>query len=213
MEETANILNNSTQDSFVILDEIGRGTSTIDGFCLAYGIQKYLHDKIKCRGIFATHYHEVGERIAKSCDSKFPGVALLQTQAYVDDVPTFLLTFQQGFPIFLYKVVKGVNTDSLGLCVAKLAGISQLPFNLQGYPLRLSKLPKTPKMTLKEIHFNLFAPMIAYNDPLTELSFSLQLQSVRVYSDVTRCVHSLERKREIKMFRNTFQVPLMLKRC
>ena len=59
MQETAYILNNATSKSFVIIDEIGRGTSTFDGMSLAWGVLSYLHNTIKAKTLFATHYHEL----------------------------------------------------------------------------------------------------------------------------------------------------------
>lgn len=112
MIETANILNNTTPRSLIILDEIGRGTSTFDGLSLAWAIAEFLHDdpNAKARTLFATHYHELTELTLTK-----PGVK------------TFTVAVQeQGDSItFLRKIIPGTADKSYGIQVAKLAGIPQ----------------------------------------------------------------------------------------
>ncbi len=108
MTETANILQNATEKSLVILDEIGRGTSTYDGLSLAWAIAEYLHSKIGARALFATHYHELTELA-----NVMPGVknASIAAKEYKKDI------------IFLRKLVDGAANRSYGIQVARLAGI------------------------------------------------------------------------------------------
>lgn len=110
MTETANILKNATRKSLVILDEIGRGTSTYDGLSLAWAIAEYLHTKIGARALFATHYHELTE-----LPNLLPGVknASIAVKEYKSDV------------IFLRKLIDGAANRSYGIQVAKLAGIPE----------------------------------------------------------------------------------------
>lgn len=112
MEETAQICLQATKDSLVILDEVGRGTSTFDGLALAQAIVEYLYTKIGARCLFATHYHE----LTKLQDT-FSGIV----NYYADSKKT-----AQGI-LFLHKIVKGVAGHSFGLQVAKLA---QLPHTI-----------------------------------------------------------------------------------
>jgi len=112
MEETALICNQATQNSLVILDEVGRGTSTFDGLAIAQAVVEYIHTKIQARCLFATHYHELTE-----LKDIFPGIS----SYYAASKRT-----QNGI-VFLYKIIKGVADGSFGLEVAKLA---QLPDNL-----------------------------------------------------------------------------------
>ena len=110
MNETANILNNATNKSLVILDEIGRGTSTFDGISLAWAITEYLHNNTNCkpRTLFATHYHELIS-LANDLSSCFN--LNIEVQEYKDEV------------IFLRKIKEGGASKSYGIHVAKLAGI------------------------------------------------------------------------------------------
>lgn len=110
MVETAVILNQATERSLVILDEIGRGTATYDGLSLAWAVVEYLHDRLRCRGIFATHYHELtllsGRLAALSCHC-------LQVREW------------QGEVVFLHQVAPGAADRSYGLHVARLAGLPE----------------------------------------------------------------------------------------
>ncbi len=108
MLETSSILNKATDKSFVILDEIGRGTSTFDGMSIAYGVAKYLCEKTNCRGLFATHYHELTSIADKQ---KNITCHTMQVKEWKNDI------------VFLYKIISGVANKSYGISVAKLAGI------------------------------------------------------------------------------------------
>lgn len=112
MIETANIINNATDRSLIILDEIGRGTSTYDGVSIASACLDYIHDKLKCRALFATHYHELTS---------------LQSQLSNLRCYTIQITEWQNKVIFLHKIIEGIADKSYGIHVAELAG---LPGNL-----------------------------------------------------------------------------------
>jgi DNA mismatch repair protein MutS len=108
MTETARILNTATNRSLVILDEIGRGTSTYDGVSLAWAIVEYLHDQIGCRTLFATHYHEL-----TSLENEFKGVCNYNVAVREWDEKI----------VFLHKIVAGSADKSYGIHVARLAGV------------------------------------------------------------------------------------------
>src|SRR3989344_1616162 len=110
MSETANILNNATSRSLVLLDEIGRGTSTYDGISIAWAVAEYLvcHPKITPKTLFATHYHEL-----QSLSQKYQKIKNYQ----------MAVEGKKGEPIFLHKVVPGGASHSYGIAVAKLAGV------------------------------------------------------------------------------------------
>ena len=110
MNETARILNTATDRSLVILDEIGRGTSTYDGVSLAWAIVEFLHDQIGCRTLFATHYHE-----------------LTQLEKSLEYVRNFNVTVKewQDDIVFLHKIVPGAADRSYGIHVSRLAGVPQ----------------------------------------------------------------------------------------
>jgi DNA mismatch repair protein MutS len=108
MTETANIINNATDKSLVILDEVGRGTSTYDGLSLAWAITEHIAGKIKCRTLFATHYHELTELTELFGNVKNCNVAVRE---WMDEV------------VFLHKILPGGTDKSYGIHVAKLAGL------------------------------------------------------------------------------------------
>ncbi|MDQ7023672.1 MAG: hypothetical protein Q9M97_09350 [Candidatus Gracilibacteria bacterium] len=109
MQEVANILNNSTKESFVIIDEVGRGTSTFDGMSLAWAILKENHDNIKAKTLFSTHYHELIDESHKLRGVDNYSVAVGENNDKL---------------IFLRKIIPGGMKKSYGLQVAKLAGVS-----------------------------------------------------------------------------------------
>jgi DNA mismatch repair protein MutS len=110
MNETANILNNATDRSLIILDEIGRGTSTFDGISIAWAVAEYIHTKLRTRTLFATHYHELTELALTMDRVKNYTVAIKEWNDQI---------------IFLRKVVAGGADKSYGIQVARLAGLPQ----------------------------------------------------------------------------------------
>ncbi len=108
MNETALILNNASERSLVILDEIGRGTATFDGLSIAWSVAEHLHDTVKCRTLFATHYHEL---TALAENREGIGNANIAVRERNDKI------------IFLRKIVEGSADRSYGIQVARLAGL------------------------------------------------------------------------------------------
>jgi DNA mismatch repair protein MutS len=108
MVETAAILNQATSHSLVILDEIGRGTSTFDGLSIAWAAIEHLHEANRCRALFATHFHEL--------------TALSDRLSRISNA-TLKVTEWHGEVVFLHEVVPGAADRSYGLQVARLAGL------------------------------------------------------------------------------------------
>ncbi|MEG0163164.1 MAG: DNA mismatch repair protein MutS, partial [Mucinivorans sp.] len=108
MLEAANILNNISDRSLVLLDEIGRGTSTYDGISIAWAIVEWLHQKSKAKVLFATHYHELGEMEAQFARIKNYNVSVREVDRRV---------------VFLRTLVRGSSEHSFGIHVAKMAGM------------------------------------------------------------------------------------------
>jgi len=108
MTETASIINNATAKSLIILDEVGRGTSTYDGLSLAWAVTEHIATEIKCRTLFATHYHELTELAELFTNVKNCNVSVRE---WMDEV------------VFLHKIIPGGTDKSYGIHVARLAGI------------------------------------------------------------------------------------------
>lgn len=108
MVETANILKNATKKSLLILDEIGRGTSTFDGISIAWAVAEKIHDNLRCRTLFATHFHELAD--------------LARVKPRVKNY-TIAVREYKGSIIFLRRVIAGAASHSYGIEVAKLAGL------------------------------------------------------------------------------------------
>ena len=108
MTETANILNNATARSLVILDEIGRGTSTLDGLSLAWAIAEHIAANVRCRTLFATHYHELTDLSQRYKGVKNLNVAVREWEDQV---------------VFLHRILEGFTDRSYGIHVARLAGV------------------------------------------------------------------------------------------
>jgi len=110
MRETAEILRKATRRSLVILDEIGRGTSTFDGLAIAWAVAEYLDEAICCRALFATHYHEL---TALGEGSRHAANYSVSARELDGDV------------VFLHRLVPGAASRSYGIAVAKLAGLPE----------------------------------------------------------------------------------------
>jgi DNA mismatch repair protein MutS len=110
MHEAANIVNTATERSLILLDEIGRGTSTFDGISIAWALTEYLHERIGAKTLFATHYHELNELADVFARIKNYKV---DVREYGDKV------------IFLHKVMPGFADHSYGIQVAQMAGLPE----------------------------------------------------------------------------------------
>ncbi len=122
MIETSNILHNASERSLILLDEVGRGTSTFDGLSIAWAVVEYINEKIKARTVFATHYHEL------------TGLAALY-----DKIVNFQVSVKRWEDqiIFLHKIIPGGCDDSYGIEVARLAGIPKTTVSRSKELLRL----------------------------------------------------------------------------
>ena len=156
MVETAAILNRAGERSFVILDEIGRGTATFDGLSIAWAVVEQLSEINKCRTIFATHYHE----LVKLKD-RLDAISLrcMKIKEYEGDV------------IFMHEVISGAADRSYGIHVAKLAGLPKLTINRAEQVLKLLENEKQNKvMSSVEVDLPLFAVLQEKEEQVEEVS-------------------------------------------
>lgn len=136
MSETANILNNATQRSLILLDEIGRGTSTFDGLSLAWSIVEYLHNQVGAKTLFATHYHELTELAGRMPRLKNFNVAVREWNDQI---------------VFLRKIVEGGTDKSYGIQVARLAGVPKTVIERSKVILRnLEESELTPEGNVRQ---------------------------------------------------------------
>lgn len=143
MSEVSNIINSATERSLIILDEVGRGTSTFDGISIATAITEYIHDKIKAKTIFATHYHELTE-----LEEKFDSI--LNYRIEVEE--------RSNSVVFLRKIVRGGADKSYGIEVARLAGLpKEVLLNSKKILRGLEKRKELIEKTVNVEQLSLFA--------------------------------------------------------
>ncbi|MFO7776144.1 MAG: DNA mismatch repair protein MutS, partial [Candidatus Hydrogenedentota bacterium] len=147
MIETAGILNTATQRSLLVLDEIGRGTSTFDGISIAWSVAEHIHDRIGAKTLFATHYHELTELANRLARARNFNVAVREYEGHV---------------IFLYRIVEGGADHSYGIQVAKLAGLPAKVLERAREILELLESGNTAALGLPQQMY-LFAPQPAEN--------------------------------------------------
>jgi len=155
MSEVSNILNNATEKSLIILDEVGRGTSTTDGVSIATAISMYIHDKIGAKTVFATHYHELTD-----LENKFSHIVNYRIE--VDE--------KQGKVMFLRNIVKGGADKSYGIEVAKLAGLpKEILVESRKILKRLEQKKELIEKTVDVRQLSLFGENLEFEDDFEEI--------------------------------------------
>ena len=154
MSEVSNILNNATEKSLIILDEVGRGTSTTDGVSIATAISMYIHDKIGAKTVFATHYHELTD-----LENKFSHIVNYRIE--VDE--------KQGKVMFSRNIVKGGADKSYGIEVAKLAGLpKEILVESRKILKRLEQKKELIEKTVDVCQLSLFGENLEFEDDFEE---------------------------------------------
>jgi DNA mismatch repair protein MutS len=185
MNETASILNNLTDHSLILLDEIGRGTSTYDGISIAWAIAEFLHEnKNNPHVLFATHYHDLNEMESIFKGIKNFNVSVKETK---DDV------------VFLRKLVKGGSNHSFGIHVAKMAGMPKLVLDSAKNKLKLMERtsPNKLKGDIKDDNFQL--SFFDVEDPkMQEIRKIIETLDIDNLSPVEALIKLNQIKKEIK---------------
>ena len=184
MNETASILNNISDRSLVLLDEIGRGTSTYDGISIAWAISEYLHEHpARPKTLFATHYHELNEMTETFARIKNFNIAVKETKNQV---------------LFLRKLIAGGSEHSFGIHVAKMAGMPQRVINRANKILKkLEKSHSGEELTenLKAVQHDMQLSFFNLDDPLLE---ELKQEILQTDIDTLTPVEALMKLNEIK---------------
>ena len=185
MNETASILNNISSRSLVLLDEIGRGTSTYDGISIAWAIAEYLHEHpSKAKTLFATHYHELNEMTTTFKRIKNFNVSVKELKNTI---------------VFLRKLVAGGSNHSFGIHVAKLAGMPNQVIHRAGKiltQLEKNHTREEVKDTLKEVqHEDLQLSFFQLDDPLLE---EIREEILTTNIDTLTPIEALMKLNEIK---------------
>jgi DNA mismatch repair protein MutS len=166
MIETATIINNATKKSFIILDEIGRGTATYDGLSLAWSIIEYIHNKIGAKTLFATHYHELTE-----LENELKRLSCFYSDAVEE----------KNKIIFKYKIIAGIAKKSYGIAVASLAG---MPKEIIGRATSLLKKLEKSHSSKEEL------PLFTLDNDLTAENFESKAKNYNL--DLSNTIADLD---------------------
>ncbi|MDG2476080.1 MAG: DNA mismatch repair protein MutS, partial [Flavobacteriaceae bacterium] len=185
MNETASILNNITNHSLILLDEIGRGTSTYDGISIAWAIAEFLHEnKNKPHVLFATHYHDLNEMESIFKGIKNFNVSVKETK---DDV------------VFLRKLVKGGSNHSFGVHVAKMAGMPKLVLDSAINKLKVMERTKPNELKGEKNDDNFQLSFFDVEDPkMQEIRKIIETLDIDNLSPVEALIKLNQIKKEIK---------------
>jgi DNA mismatch repair protein MutS len=178
MIETSNILNNASEKSLILLDEVGRGTSTFDGISIAWAVAEHIVEKVKARTLFATHYHELTNLVLNMDGIKNYNVVVKE---WGDEV------------IFLRKIEKGPADKSYGIQVARLAGLPEEVIDKSKIILEKLEKKETNALIPKLAQMDLFST----GDPITVELMNLDISSMKP-QDALRKLKELKKRAEKK---------------